>query len=105
MFKTKDRSIAQRLTWMNMLVSSVALVLACAAFIGYDLATFRNARVDTLSMQAQIIGANTVSALAFDDPDAATRTLSALKADPHILSAAVYTSKGQLFAVYSRTGA
>lgn len=105
MFKTKDRSITQRLTWMNMLVSSVALVLACAAFIGYDLATFRDARVGILSMQAQIIGENTVSALAFDDPDAATKTLLALKADPHILYAGVYTGKGQLFAVYSRTGA
>jgi len=29
----------------------------------------------------------------------------ALKADPHILYAGVYTGKGQLFAVYSRTGA
>ena len=80
-------------------------MLACAAFIGYDLATFRDARVGILSMQAQIIGENTVSALAFDDPDAATKTLLALKADPHILYAGVYTGKGQLFAVYSRTGA
>jgi signal transduction histidine kinase/DNA-binding response OmpR family regulator len=104
MSTTKDRSIAQRLTWMNMLVSSVALVLACAAFIGYDLATFRAARVSNLSTQAQIIGANSITALLFDDPDSAAKTLSALKADPQILSAVIYTTDGKPFATYSRSG-
>jgi len=104
MSTTKDRSIAERLTWMNMLVCGVALVLACAAFIGYDLATFRAARVRNLSTQAQIIGANSITALLFDDPESATKTLSALKADPQILSAAVYTTEGKPFAAYSRPG-
>jgi signal transduction histidine kinase/DNA-binding response OmpR family regulator len=103
MLGTKDRSIAQRLTWMNMLVCTVALVLACAAFIGYDLVTFRVARVSNLSMQAQILGSNTITALVFDDPESAGKTLAALKADPHILSAAIYTDKGRLFATYSRS--
>jgi signal transduction histidine kinase/DNA-binding response OmpR family regulator len=104
MSTTKDRSIAQRLTWMNMLVCGVALVLACSAFIGYDLMTFRTARVRNLSTQAQIIGANSVTALLFDDPDSATKTLSALKADPQILSAVIYTTDGKPFATYSRSG-
>ncbi|MGB6687242.1 MAG: response regulator [Terracidiphilus sp.] len=104
MAKAKDRSIAQRLTWMNLLVSSVALVLACAAFIGYDLVTFRAARISGLSMQAQIVGANSVAALAFDDPDSANKTLSAFKADPQILSAVIYTTDGKPFAIYSRHG-
>jgi signal transduction histidine kinase/DNA-binding response OmpR family regulator len=103
MSATKDRSIAQRLTWMNMLVCTVALVLACTAFIGYDVITFRIARVSNLSMQAQILGSNTITALIFDDPESAAKTLSALKADPHILSAVVYTEKGRLFASYSRS--
>jgi signal transduction histidine kinase/DNA-binding response OmpR family regulator len=101
---TKDHSIAQRLTWMNMLVCGVALVLACAAFIGYDLATFRAARVNNLSMQAQIVGANSITALIFDDPESAAKTLSALQADPHILSAVIYTVDGKPFATYSRSG-
>jgi signal transduction histidine kinase/DNA-binding response OmpR family regulator len=104
MATAKDRSIAQRLTWMNMLVCSVALVLACAAFIGYDLVTFRTTRIDNLSMQAQMVGANTVTALVFDDPDSANKTLSAFEADPQILSAVIYTTDGKPFAVYSRPG-
>jgi signal transduction histidine kinase/DNA-binding response OmpR family regulator len=97
-----DASIARRLTWMNMLVSAAALVLACAAFIGYDLVTFRLTIVRNLSTQAQIIGSNSASALLFNDPQAAQTTLSALKAAPNILSAVIYMPDGQPLATYSR---
>ncbi len=67
---------------MNMLVSGAALLLACAAFIGYDMVTFRATIVRNLSTQAQIIGSNSASALLFDDPQAAETTLSALEPPP-----------------------
>src|ERR1700722_12566183 len=97
-----DASIARRLTWMNMLVSAAALVLACAAFIGYDLITFRSTIVRNLSTQAQIIGSNSASALLFNDPQAAETTLSALSAAPDVLSAVIYTPDAQPLAIYSR---
>src|SRR6266853_5948947 len=102
MLKVQHYSISKKLTWINMLVSGVALLLACAAFFAYDLYTFRVGIVRNLSTQAQIIGSNTVSALVFNDPQAAENTLSALKASPHILSAAIYTPDARPFASYSR---
>jgi len=102
MFMAPERSISRKLTWLNLLVSGVALLLACTAFIGYDAVTFRTATVRNLSMSAQIIGSNCVSALLFNDPDSAKKTLSALKADPHVVFAAIYTPAGQSFASYSR---
>jgi len=87
-----------------MLVSGVALLLACAAFFAYDLYTFRVGIVRNLSTQAQIIGSNTVSALVFNDPQAAEKTLSALKASPHVVYAAIYTTDGQPFAGYWADG-
>src|SRR5207249_6622994 len=75
-------------------------LLACAAFFAYDLYTFRVGIVRNLSTQAQIIGSNTVSALVFNDPRAAENTLSALKASPHIIYAAIYSTDGQPFAAY-----
>jgi signal transduction histidine kinase/DNA-binding response OmpR family regulator len=60
--------------------------------------------VRNLSVQAEIIGSNTLSALAFDDPDAAAKTLSALSADPYILSAVLNNSQGRQFASYARPG-
>src|SRR5882724_10553944 len=102
MLKMQHYSISKKLTWINMLVSGVALLLACAAFFAYDLYTFRVGIVRNLSTQAQIIGSNTVSALVFNDPQSAENTLTALKASPNILSAAIYTPDARPFASYSR---
>jgi signal transduction histidine kinase len=85
-----------------MLVSGVALLLACSALFGYDFYTFRVGIVNNLSTDGQIIGSNTASALLFNDPPAASGTLSALRASPHILDAEIYTPDRQLFASYQR---
>lgn len=100
----KHHPIAWKLTRMNALVSGAALLLACIAFVGYDLVTFRNAAVNNLSIQAQIIGLNSVSALTFNDPSSANNSLSVLKNAPNIVFAGIYTPDGRLFAEYSRDG-
>src|SRR6266849_452969 len=97
-------SITKRLTRMNVLVSGAALLMACAAFVTYDWITSREAMVHNLSIQAQIAGSNSVSALLFNDPQAAENTLSALKAAPNIVSAGIYTLDGAPFAMYWRDG-
>jgi len=56
MFRAQKHSISGKLTWMNILVSGAALLLACAAFIAFDMITFRQAMLRNLSTQAQIIG-------------------------------------------------
>jgi signal transduction histidine kinase len=101
----KTRSILNRLTMMNMLVSAVALLLACAALFVYDQVTSRQNVVHTLSAQAQIIGFNSVSAILFNDPQAASETLSALKSSPSIASAGILKLDHRMFAQYSREGA
>jgi signal transduction histidine kinase len=102
MLRVRGHSITEKLTRMNMLVSGAALSLACAAFVAYDIVAFRQDIVHNLSIQAQIAGSNSVSALLFNDSHDAEKTLSALKAAPNILSAHIYTSKGQPFASYWR---
>lgn len=87
---------------MNVLVSAVALLLACGGFCTYDMYSFRLALVRNLSMQAQIIGDNTVSALVFNDPNSAEKTLSALRANSNLMYAQIYTRDGQPFAGYWR---
>lgn len=104
MLRVRDYSISKKLTWMNMLASGAALLLACAAFFAYDLYTFRLTTVSNLTIEAQIIGSNTVSAIAFNDPHSAESTLSALQASPHILSAEIYMPDGRPFAGYRRDG-
>ena len=105
MFWSRDSSITKRLTRMNILVSGAALLISCAAFVAYDLVSFREAMVHNLSIQAQIAGSNSVSALLFDDPQTAESTLSALRAAPNIVSAGIYTPESRPFAMYRRDGA
>jgi signal transduction histidine kinase len=104
MGKLQVYSISRKLTLMNMLVSTIALLLACASFFMYDLYTFRQAVVRSVSIQSQIIASNTISALVFNDPASAENTLSALQASPHIMYAEIYTPDTRPFAGYRRGG-
>lgn len=98
------RSISRKLIGVNMLVTGAALLLACLGFMAYDLVTFRDAQVSGRSAQAQIVGANSVSALVFNDPQSAQRTLEALESSQYVLEAGILTADGRLFARYLRPG-
>ncbi len=104
MTRVRDFSITQKLTWMNMLVSGTALLLATGAFLGYARVVYRQTMVRYLTMRARVVGANCVSAVLFDDPKGAGDTLSALRADEHIVGAWVYTPQGEPFAGFWRDG-
>ncbi len=95
-------SIKRKLTWINTLASGIALLAASVAFVGYELSVLRQNMVRTLSVQAQIVGFNSASALLFGDPESAAKTLSALAAAPNIISAVIYAPSGEQFAIYAR---
>ncbi len=99
----RNYSIARKLTWMNMLVSGTALVLACAAFIAFDWATFRVNAAGNLSAQARVIAVNSAAAVLFNDPESAEKTLSVLKDSPNIVSAGVLGLDGRPLATYQRS--
>jgi signal transduction histidine kinase len=101
----RTRSIAARLSLMNLLVSGIALLLAYGSFVAYDLVTTRQAAVDSLSGEAQIIGANSVTAILYDDTTVAQSTLSALSGSTDVTAAAIYTTDGKPFAQYFLNGA
>jgi signal transduction histidine kinase len=96
------RSIAGKLTRVNLLVSGTALLLAYVAFLGYDLYTLRQDLINSLTTEAGIVGANSVTALLFDDQQAAESTLSALQHSPHIRWAVIVRADGRPFAQYRR---
>ncbi len=96
------RSIAGKLTRVNVLVSGTALLLAYVAFLGYDLYTLRADLIHSLTTEAGIVGENCVTALLFDDQQAAENTLEALSHSPHIRWAIVVRADGTPFAKYQR---
>ena len=87
---------------MNLFVSGAALILAFVAFAVYQVHIFKTNLIRSLDVQAQIVGANSDSALLFNDPHSAERTLNALRAAPHIVSAIIFRADGQPFAGYWR---
>jgi len=97
-------SISAKLTRMNLMVSGLVLLLAVVAFFVYDLVSFRHNLIRNLQTSAQIVGANSVSALLFDDPESATTTLSALGSSPDVVAATLVDNNGQEFAKYARPG-
>ncbi|HEY3916010.1 MAG TPA: PAS domain S-box protein [Verrucomicrobiae bacterium] len=97
-------SIKRKQVLINMVTTTVALFLACAGLTAYEVLTFRSAMVSNLSTLGEIIGNNTASALEFSYPKAAEDTLSALKAESHIVGAGVYSTDGKVFATYKRAG-
>jgi len=87
-----------------MLTSTVALLLACVIFVGDDVINFRKGIVKNVSALAEAIGNNCSATIEYNDPSTAADTLRALRADPSIVSACVYTRNGNVFASYNRPG-
>jgi diguanylate cyclase (GGDEF)-like protein len=98
----RDFSIRSKLMFIVMLASGAALLLASAAFVAYELITFRAAMTSNLETLADILGSNCQAALTFNDPATAEETLSGLRAEKHILAAAILAKDGRLFATYVR---
>ncbi len=96
------RSISGKLTRLIVLVTSTALLLSCVSFLAYDLYTYRQGAIRSLSTEAQIVGSNSVSALTFDDRQAAENTLNGLRNSTQVLAAVIYDADGELFAQYIR---
>ncbi|MEI6666964.1 MAG: response regulator [Acidobacteriota bacterium] len=96
-------SLRRKLTLSNVLTSVVVLLLACAAFITYDLQAFHRTIENDLTVLAVTIGTNSTAALAFDDPKAARETLAALAADPHVVDACLYDRSAKPFARFTPT--
>ncbi len=88
-----------------MLISTVALLLTCVAFVTYDALAYRRELVEKVSSLADVVGNNTTAAIDFNDPAAASQTLAALRGEANITIARVHKADGQTFASYAREGA
>lgn len=98
-------TIKRKLMIIIMLTCSVALILACAAILIFEVADYRKVLRRNTEVMADVIGANSAAALSFKDKSAAGDTLAALKAEPYVISACVYDKSGEVFATYNRSDA
>ncbi|MEJ1972224.1 MAG: CHASE sensor domain-containing protein [Lacunisphaera sp.] len=96
----RNLPIQRKLMMIIVGTSGVVLLLTCTAFLAYDVLTFRRSAVRQLSTLGEVIAANSTAVLAFDNADDATEVLGALKAERHVVAAALYDKQNRLFARY-----
>ncbi len=92
--------IKRKLTAMLMLISGLVLLLTSAAFVTYEVVTFRQTIRTHLATRSRILAANSTAALAFANEADAAEILDALKYDPHMAAGALYDKGGRVFATY-----
>src|SRR5882724_4055724 len=96
----RNTPIQRKLMLIILLTSGVVMLLMRGSFFTYEYLTFRQATLRQLSTLGEILAANSTAALAFENEDDARETLSALRAEHHVVAAALYRGNGTLFAKY-----
>jgi signal transduction histidine kinase len=102
MLGLRGKSLRRQIVSLSIFASSTSLLLACAAFLAYEVISFRTAMVRNLATHAQVIASNSTAAVLFQDAKSAAETLSALRAEPHIMFVEIRTPDGKPFAQYLR---
>jgi signal transduction histidine kinase len=105
MLSIRNISIRNKLIWMQVITSVLVLGLCFAAFVITDIKGYKGREVNHDISIAQVIGANTISAIQFLDNDAANKTLSELqKVQEDIINATIFDKNGNVFADYNKPG-
>jgi PAS domain S-box-containing protein len=100
MIPPRKSSIKRKVTIVIMRASIGVLLVTVAAFMIYDLVTFRETMVQNLFTEGRTIADNSTAALTFGFQKDATDVLASLRTDPHIVAAAFYDAHGKLFVKY-----
>jgi signal transduction histidine kinase/DNA-binding response OmpR family regulator len=91
-------SIRAKVMLLSILTSSLALIVAGAVLGWNDYRDGQRALLDHLRTQASVTALHSAAAVAFDDRDAARRTLAALSADGEIAAAEIRGRDGTVLA-------
>lgn len=98
MIAMRLRSVRDKLLVMVLIANVVTLIAAGGSLFYRDLQENRTKAVSELTALADILAQGNVIALEFDDAKVANENLAQLRANPSIVAAAIYTTKGTLFA-------
>jgi PAS domain S-box-containing protein len=96
----QDQSIRRKLITAMMLTALVVLVVSGLGYTVQDLLSYRRNLAHGLSATAAVLAENSAAPLATKDLPGAHATLLSLRADPRVMSAALYDVHGHLFARY-----
>lgn len=98
----RNLSVRGKVTIISMVTSICVLLLTTTFFAVFDLVMYHQRIVTVTTSVAQVIGNNSKAAIAFNDPEAAERTLSALRDIPQIQYACILNRDGRIFSLYTQ---
>jgi two-component system, sensor histidine kinase and response regulator len=98
--RPRDLSLRRRILLLTMITTGAGLVLGSAGYLFYDTRTAREQKLEQLELAADLIGTNATASIAFDDPESATKYLSALQTRSGFRGGVLYTDKGKILATY-----
>lgn len=101
MIRLARHSVRGKLLLVVATTALMALLIAGAAVITYDLRTYEQSRVEDLDTLADVLAAAAAPAVAFKDRQEANASLAMLRVRPTILGGAIYTPGDGVFAAYS----
>ncbi|MFC1783121.1 CHASE sensor domain-containing protein, partial [Planctomycetota bacterium] len=102
MVRLKNLTIKQKLTWITMVTSTAALLLAGGAFIIFERINLYHQAEYDISIQSEMIAESCKAFLDFGAADEAGENLALLRAAPSIVSACIFDNEGNIFAQYKR---
>lgn len=104
LFKIRNLSVSGKLIVMQMFTSVIVLVVIFFAFIISDIRDYKERKLSSMKSIAHVVGKNSVSAIEFQDDEAAAQMLMDLQSmSPEIVYAAI-TADGSKFASYQKQG-
>ena len=78
----------------------LGIFISGVGFLAYDFYDSKEKVAGNLAVEAEIVGRNSQAAIQFLDRQSCEDLLATLAADPHIIRAAVFNSKGTVFATF-----
>ncbi len=100
----RNVSIRWQLMAIIMIISVIAVVLACVGFVIYDLQEMWESLQEQSATTARLVAQTNLAALTFNDSKAAEDSLRSLNDNPDIMQAFIYARDGSVLASYRRSG-
>ena len=95
-----NASLKGKLLFVILATTGIALLSSYGILILNDLYLLRQTSIREVSIHANVIGANSTAALAFEDAKTAQEILEGLRFHPDISRAAIFDRNGEIFAQY-----
>jgi signal transduction histidine kinase/ActR/RegA family two-component response regulator len=99
---TRTWSIKIKLIAILLLTTFIALAVGLAAFSWFQITAYNEAMLEETTSLGEVISLTSRAAVAFNDPEAAKRSLESLRPKANIVGATIYSADGSLFAHYQR---